>query len=87
VAHRATVYASHTCVVELEDVQELAPEKDIKPLVEAVLDVLADTFGKSLVGYSWDFEAAKLYVTFKKRGQAVQLRDDWSTVVAFLMEH
>jgi len=85
-AKRVTIYSSYTAVIDLRDAQALAPENDLEPLVENIASTVLETFHTDVVGYTWDRDMAKLFVTFKHRNQAERLALDWQTVMDIVMD-
>lgn len=81
---RVTVYRSWTVLIELADIQELAPGRNMEPLLEDIGSVLVKTFNRSMVGYTWDPDTSRLLVTLKTQEQAVILRDTWEDLMQTL---
>lgn len=81
---RVTVYRSWTVLIEMGDIQALAPGRNMEPLLEDIGSVLVKTFNRSMVGYTWDPDNERLLVTLKTQEQAVILRDTWEDLVQTL---
>lgn len=84
---RVTIYRSWTVIVEMGDIQALAPDKDMGPLISDIGGVLAGAFDKSLVGFTWDYEQERLLVTLKTHEQAETLANTWDRLVETVMPH
>jgi len=81
---RIEIYRSYTAVIALADIEVLAPDKDVLAISEPLCGVLVDAFHDSMVGFTCRAEEKRIYVTFKRLGDAEALVHDWNTVVDLL---